>query len=613
MPAFFKKGTRKQRRRRNHVLIVLGVGVLFSLFVIFIQPFASIQLWLSDQLFLPTSPSPNVVIVAIDDESLAQYGKWSEWPRSLHAQAIENLNQARAMVIGFDVLFADQSADDPDLAEAIANASNVVLPAVGIAPMSSPQSEITYRDFLSPTSALEEAAAAIGHANVVPDGDGVIRRIPIVVRDTTGEDYPAFILAMLYTFFATPLPDDYTIQNGALYLIDRDVPVDSRMQMRINFVDKPDSFTRLSYADVIEGNFDPDIVKHKIVLVGMTATGEPDSWVTPVSAEKMYGVEIYANAIDTILKMRFLAEASNQTTALLVLLLVGITGFALPLIRLRWGTLLTVGLFVGYLLAVFYTFDQGYILNIIYPLLVLPLVYVTVILCNVLAEQSDRRQIRDLFGRYVSPQVASEILNLADADQLQLGGVRREVTVLFADIRDFTALSERLGPESLVTTLNSYLSVIVECIIANEGMINKFAGDSIMAVWNAPQDQPDHALPAVKAALEAQQAIDEMQEREPDLLKVQLGFGINTGEAVAGNIGAEGRTEYTIIGDAVNLASRICSATPGGHVWIGPKTYEQVKDVVKVEELELQYFKGKAEQVTIYRALELRSRMEKDE
>jgi adenylate cyclase len=144
-------------------------------------------------------------------------------------------------------------------------------------------------------------------------------------------------------------------------------------------------------------------------------------------------------------------------------------------------------------------------------------------------------------------------------------------------------------------------------------MINKFAGDSIMAVWNAPQDQPDHALPAVKAALEAQQAIDEMQEREPDLLKVQLGFGINTGEAVAGNIGAEGRTEYTIIGDAVNLASRICSATPGGHVWIGPKTYEQVKDVVKVEELELQYFKGKAEQVTIYRALELRSRMEKDE
>ena len=594
-------------------MIALGVGFLFSLFVIFVQPLASIQWRLSDQLFLPTSPSPNVVIAAIDDDSLAQYGKWSEWPRSLHAQAIENLSQAGAMVIGFDILFADQSVDDLELAEAMADAGNVVLPTVGIAPTSSPQSEITYRDFLFPTSALREAAAAIGHANLVPDGDGVVRRLPLVVGDAAGEDYPAFVVAVLYSFFATPLPQDYTAQNGMLYLVDRHIPVDGRMQMRINFVDEPGSFTRLSYADVIEGDFDPDTVKHKIVLVGMTATGEPDSWVTPISPEKMYGVEIYANAIDTILRLRFLTEASAQTNALLVLLMVGITGVALPFMRLRWGTLLTIGLFIGYLLAVFYAFDHGYILNILYPLLALPVVYVTVILCNVLAEQSDRRHIRDLFGRYVSPQVAREILNLADADQLKLGGVRREVTVLFADIRNFTALSERLDPESLVATLNSYLSVVVECILSNEGMINKFAGDSIMAVWNAPQDQPSHALPAVRAALEAQQAIDRMQEREPDLLKVQFGFGINSGEVVAGNVGAEGRTEYTIIGDAVNLASRICSAAPGGQVWIGPQTYEQVRDTVEVAELEPQYFKGKVEPVTVYRVLKFHTREGTDE
>jgi len=169
------------------VLIALGVGLLFTLIVVFLQPFASIVWRLSDQLFLPTSPSPNVVIVAIDDESLAQYGKWSDWPRSLHAQAIENLSQAGAMVIGFDILFADQSADDPELAEAIADAGNVVLPVVGVEPMPSPQSEITYRDFLFPTSALEEAAAAMGHANVAPDGDGVIRRIPLVARAAFGK------------------------------------------------------------------------------------------------------------------------------------------------------------------------------------------------------------------------------------------------------------------------------------------------------------------------------------------------------------------------------------------------------------------------------------------
>ena len=587
------------------MLIALGVGLLFTLIVVFLQPFASIVWRLSDQLFLPTSPSPNVVIVAVDDESLAQYGKWSDWPRSLHAQAIENLSQAGAMVIGFDILFADQSADDPELAQAIADAGNVVLPIVGVEPIASPQSEITYRDFLFPTLTLEEATAAMGHANVAPDGDGVIRRIPLVARDAAGEGYPAFVLAVLHTFFLTPLPEDYAIHNGALHLLDRDIPVDGRKQMRINFVDKPGSFTRLSYADVIEGNFDPDVVRHKMVLVGMTATAEPDSWVTPISPEKMYGVEIYANAMDTILRQRFLVEGSRQTTALLVLLMVGISGLALPFMRLGWGTLLTAVLFLGYLLAVFFAFDYGYILDILYPLLVLPLIYVTVILCRVLAEQSDRREITDLFGRYVSPQVAREILNMADTDQLKLGGVRREVTVLFADIRGFTALSEQLEPESIVAMLNSYLSVIIDCILANEGMINKFAGDSIMAVWDTPQDQPEHALLAVKAALESQQAIDSMQ-RDSTSPQVQFGIGINSGPAVAGNMGSEGRTEYTIIGDAVNLASRLCSSTLGGQIWIGPQTYDQVKDAVVVEELGPQYFKGKAEPVAVYRVLELR-------
>ena len=269
-------------------------------------------------------------------------------------------------------------------------------------------------------------------------------------------------------------------------------------------------------------------------------------------------------------------------------------------------------LLVGYVVAVFFAFDSGHIMNILYPLITLPLVYITIILCQVVSAQSDKGHIKALFGRYVSPQVAGEILNLADADQLRLAGGRREVTVLFADIRGFTALSERTDPESIVAMLNSYLSVIIDRILANEGMINKFAGDSIMAVWNAPQDQPDHALLAVKAALESQRAIANMQ-RDSALPQVQFGIGINSGQAVAGNVGSEGRTEYTIIGDAVNLAARLCSSVPGGHVWIGPQTYEQVKDEVEVEELEPQYFKGKAEPVTVYRVLTLRHREGTDE
>jgi len=232
--------------------------------------------------------------------------------------------------------------------------------------------------------------------------------------------------------------------------------------------------------------------------------------------------------------------------------------------------------------------------------------YATTIVHRVVAEQAERRHMKDLFGRYVSAPVAREILGLADADQLKLGGARREVTVLFADMRGFTAMSEKLDPESIVAVLNQYLSLMIERVLANDGMINKFAGDNIMAVWNAPQEQPDHALLAVKAALECQQAIDSVSASD-DSPKVQFGIGVNTGDAVAGNMGSEGRSEYTVIGDAVNLASRLCSKAPGGEVWIGPKTGDLVKDAVEIEETEPQYFKGKAEPVRAFRALRMRS------
>lgn len=599
MPGFLRGQGRRERRRRRSVLIVLTVGLVYTLLVTFVQPFVSIQWWVSDQLYLPTSASPNIVIVAVDDETLARYGKWSDWPRSLHAQAIENLNEARAMVIGYDIIFADESYHDSELARALERADNVVLSVVGVEPLPPQGPNVVYRDFLLPTPSLAQGASAMGHANVVPDGDGIVRRIPLAAKDTDGEVYPALIMSVLHEFFVTPMPEAYAIDGGALHLLDRTIPVDGKTQMRINFVDKPGSFTRLSYGDVIEGRFDPDVVKHKIVLVGMTATGEPDSWVTPMSAEKMYGVEIHASAIDTILRQRFLAESSAPVTAGLVLAMVGLAGVALPILRLRWGVLAALALFAAYLVGAFFAFDSGYVIDVLYPLLALPIVCTTVIFLRVVAVRADRQQMKDLFGRYVSKEVAGEILTLAGTDQLKLGGVRRETTVLFADLRGFTTLSENRDPEEVVSILNSRLSLIIERILANKGMINKFAGDAIMAVWNAPQDQSGHALLAVKSALEAQERLGALHGG--DGAGVQFGMGVNTGQVVAGNVGTEGRSEYTIIGDAVNLASRLCSGAPGGQVWIGYQTYEEVKDIVDVEELGPQTFKGKAEQVLAYR------------
>jgi adenylate cyclase len=599
--------SRRQRKRLYHTLVLLGVGCLFTLVAVLVQPFHSINLWLSDQLFTPEFPSPNIVIAGIDDDTLETYGRWAEWPRSLHAQAIDNLSQAGAKVIGFDVVFANNSPDDEMLATSMASAGNVVLATVGIQPVPQTEPEITYEQFLLPNDSLEQAASNIGHANVIPDIDGTVRRLPLIVKSSSGQIYPAFTLAVLHRLFSMPMPQEYQLRNGTIYLLARDIPVDTSYQLRINFATESHNRPYVSYGDVIRGDFDPSMVKNKIVLIGMTATGEPDTWAIPISASKVPGVFIHAAAMDTILTQRFLIEPGITTTLMIMLLLVGITAFALPWCGTWYwtdiakGAGITVGLFLAYLIASFLVFDRGYSLDLLYPLLLLPIVYVSNILYMLVIEQSDKRFVKELFGRYISPQVAREVVGRADAGKLDLNGEEREVTVLFADIRNFTQISEQLSPEATVTMLNNYLAVVIDAVVKNRGIINKFAGDNIMAVWNAPQPQSAHAEMAVKAGWEAQQKVAALQQSDNQLLPVQFGIGVNTGRALAGSVGSAGRAEYTVIGDAVNVASRICSATPGGEVWIGAETYRQAMKYVDVEELEPQTFKGKAEFTIVYR------------
>jgi adenylate cyclase len=592
--------------------VLIGVGALFTLLALLVQPLYSINLWFSDQLFTSEPPSPNIVIAGIDDSTFEVYGRWADWPRSLHAQAIDNLSQAGAKVIGFDVIFTDTSPDDEALAAAMAEADNVVLATVGTQLVSHAGAEITYDEFLLPTAPLEQAASNIGHANVIPDGDGTVRRIPLIVDSSSGQVYPSLTLAVLYRLFSMPLPQAYLLKNGTVDLLARDIPVDTSYRLRINFSADNADRPYVSYGDVISGDFDPSLVNNKIVLIGMTATGEPDTWAIPTSASKVPGVYIHAAAMDTILTERFLTEPGTTTTLVIMLVLVGITAFALPRSGTRYrkdiakGLGITAGLFVACLAGGFLAFDRGYILDLFYPLLLLPVVYVGNALYMVVAEQSDKRFVKELFGRYISPQIAKEIVSRADAGDLHLGGEEREVSVLFADIRGFTQISEQLSPEDVVKMLNTYLSIVADAVVQHDGIVNKFAGDNIMAVWNAPQSQPGHALLAIRAAWEAQQKLAELRQRDTRPLPVQFGIGINTGIALAGNVGSAGRSEYTVIGDSVNTASRICSSAPGGEVWIGAETYNQTKDYLETEQLEPQSLRGKAAPITVYRVTALR-------
>ncbi len=606
--SFFKKKlNRKNRRRLFQSLIILGLGILVTLFLGLVQPFYTFNLWFADQLLETDSPSPNIVIAGIDDSSLDEFGKWSEWPRSLHTSAIENLKQAGATVIGYDVIFTDDSPDDPGLAEAIKQADNVVLAIAGNKRVSGKTGEVTLDEFLLPAESIRQNSSSLGHINLIPDPDGKIRRVPLIARDAEGNVYPCLGVAMLSTLFQLPLPGKYPLEDNKLSLLMRQIPVDPSCSMRLNFAVTDNSLTFLSYKDVIKNNFDPAVIKNKIVLVGITATGDLDTWSVPTSGARIPGLLIHAAVMDTILRTRFVAEAGLNITVSLMLLLTLIGALLFP-----WaGTWkrrdvikvagITLGLIILYVVISVFISNQGLILNILYPVLILLVLFVGNILYMIVREQTDKTFVKELFGRYVSPEVSREIVSLADEGQLKLGGEEREVTILFADIRNFTTISEKLSPDGVVKMLNSCLPVMINAIVNNGGLVNKFAGDNLMGLWNAPKSQANHPELAVKAAWEAQAKMNELSKTVPELSNIQFGIGINTGKALAGNVGSSGRVEYTVIGDAVNLASRICSVAPGGEILIGPETCYQGQKFLELEPLPPQVFKGKSQPIVVYR------------
>jgi adenylate cyclase len=393
----------------------------------------------------------------------------------------------------------------------------------------------------------------------------------------------------------------------------RDIPVDSSYLMRINYAIEDNSLTNISYSDIINNNFDSSLVKNKIVLIGMTATGDLDTWSIPNAAIPVSGVLVHAAAIDTILRTRFLTEVGNNTTLLIMLMLVLICALLLPRFGTWYwtdvlkGTALIIGLLMLYVVSSAFLSQRGYILNILYPALTLIVLYLANILYIVVKEQSDKRFVKSLFGRYVSPQISKEIVCLANDGKLNLGGEEKEVTVLFADIRNFTTISERMSPEEVVNMLNSCLPILIDAIVRNGGLVNKFAGDNLMGVWNAPQNEPEHPISAITAAFEAQKEMTGKESGDIGRACVQFGIGINTGKVLAGNVGSLGRAEYTVIGDAVNIASRICGIAQGGQILIGPDTYSQAKDFLEVEALEPQIFKGKSKPVPVYLVKRMRN------
>jgi adenylate cyclase len=468
-----------------------------------------------------------------------------------------------------------------------------------------------FGEVAEPRDVLKAAASGLGMANQDVDPDGTVRRVPLVF-DVNGEPYPALPLIALAKFLRRPTAFDGEIVNNRIPLAGREIPIDARGNMTVNFAGGPyltaqPTFPVVSFVDVLNGTVPPETFRQKLVLIGLSATGFADDyWVSTSVRGKMSGVEIHAHAVDSMLRGDFIRDATPAMTIGTIFALgavAAITLVALPMLAAALCSLMALAV---YILAASYYYDEHVVLNLIYPPLALGLTYTGVVFYRVIFEQGQTRVLRGVLGQYLSPSVVAHVTR--DPDSLKLGGDQREMTVMFSDLRGFTSFSEKLDPETLVHLLNEYLTVMSDVIFKYEGTIDKYMGDAIMAFWGAPQMQPDHATLSCRAALEMVAALEELNARwaEEGRPPLAMGIGINTGIMKVGNMGSSSRFDYTVLGDSVNLASRLegLNKEYGTTLIVSKATLDQTGGTFHERFLDLVAVKGKKEPVEVFEILD---------
>lgn len=577
-------------KKHSTVLIILliisiGICLLFSLGF-----FTSWRNKFTDKLFIQSNPSKEIIIVAIDNNSLQKLGRWP-WDRKIQADLINKISEQKPQVIGFDVNFPEKSSEEADakLAQSIAIAGNVILPIE--AELKVEKNKIVADFFLTPIEKIKNSAINLGITNTPPDQDNIFRKLPTIVYDKNGQKYSAF---------ATVIADFYIKSKGFYLPI---IPTDKKERMIINYVGKPGTFTTISAVDVISGKIKATLLKNNIVLVGATAPDLHDEQITPVSAGRpMSGVEIHANAINTILNNNFLRPLNIYAQLGIFIFLIFTIAFVLMRFKIIASSIIILIISIIYTIVSLMAFEKGIIFDLFFAFLTIILTYLIVIIWKYVAEYKEKQQIKNVFSHYVSPEIIKEIL--IDPSKLKLGGQNKELTILFSDIRDFTTISEKLSPEKLVQLLNRYLSAMTDLIMESSGVVDKYIGDAIMAFWGAPIKQPNHAQFACQTALRMISVLDEKRAdwQKKFGVELRIGIGINTGQAIIGNIGSDKRFDYTIIGDSVNIASRLEGITKqyGVPIVISEYVKNQISDKFIFRYLDKVRVKGKKNGIEIY-------------
>jgi adenylate cyclase len=596
----------------------------------------------------PARISNQITIVALDDATVDQYGRYP-LPRSIYVDLLRKMKPLSPAVVAFDVSFFDPSPspeDDRQLAEAILDMRRPLepgafAPSVILAMQGAGEGELgdhitKYRTLQMPIAQLREAATSVGAVNVFPDPDGRVRDSQLVIAGPDGTRYYALPLeaaarAKRGDLSKARLEGDRLIVPTNIPSQPRVMPINERGGMGVYYAAPPSSgstarvpgrcpqsneasateFCVVSLKDVVAGAVPRALITGKLVLIGAhSLSSVPDDYPVPNSSgRKMWGVEIWANTAQSIFTNRYPVLRQGFITTLLQLLVLTAIGMYLVL---RWrlfgflGALAVLGLYIlgGYqLFQLQVNTDIGNgpveVPSMAYAI---PAAFWWVMCLGYLLveEQITLGRTQSTFGRFVTPSVARTIMEREESGQLGLGGEDTEVTVLFGDIRGFTTMSEGMTPSTLLGHLNRYFDGMVEVVNRYEGTVNKYNGDNIMVLWNAPVPVADHARKAVECALEMQKWIQtERAKGGPD---VSFGFGINSGHVVAGFLGAKGRMEYTVIGDTANVASRLTSndIARRDQVACSAETLSELGDDVDFIDLGAIQVKGRAEAVRCY-------------
>lgn len=622
--------------------VFLLLGLLSSLLIFAAYRFepaflTALDLRAADAMFKARGDSPppsEVVIVAIDERSVNEGGRWP-WPRKKTASLIRSLKGAK--VLALDMVFSEEEGPEADaeLSNAIKDAGNVVagfffrddsteapkqesldkIKGSKISLLSSTDESFEPQDGLFTAiefSGIEanipivgEGAAGSGSFNIIPQYDGIYRSSGLVFR-YGGVTYPSLALEAVRKYMegdAVIYLAPYGIDG--ISVGERFIPVGEDGAVSLNFYGKGGSFKTYSAIDVLEGRVDEGEFDGKLVFVGVTEKAIYDIRPTPVD-NLFPGVEIQATVAGNILEDRYIIHDTGVVLfdLAMVFLIPAVLAVTLSSIRSTFVSLsVMAGLMTLLIIGDFYLFSAYSVrAGVIYPALSLAAAYLSMEAYRNLVVERKSKYIKKAFTTYVSHQLVSEILK--NPDKLKLGGEKRVVTVLFSDIRGFTTLSEELSPEGLVKLLNEYLSPMTRIVLDEEGMLDKYIGDAIMAVFNAPVEIDAHPLRACGAALKMMERLRELNVKwkaggYPEL---SIGIGINTGEAVVGNMGAELRFDYTAIGDTVNLASRLegMNKMYGTSVIVSEFTYGSVKDGFLFRELDYVRVKGKMKPINIY-------------